>query len=97
VLPASGAGASLSSKGTIMEETQTARERFVARLRAADCSWDQSILIALARSAANEIERLIEIINSQKAEINGLNDNRFYDQRDGYFEGLADGQRGCPQ
>lgn len=29
---------------------------------------------------------------SLKAEIDGAALNRFYDQRDGYFEGLADGK-----
>jgi cell division protein FtsB len=44
----------------------------VTRLKAADCSWDQTLLVALAHSAADDIERLMEIIESQKAEIERL-------------------------
>lgn len=40
----------------------------------------------VARQAADEIERL-------RAELNGAAHNRFYDQRDGYFEGVEDGKR----
>jgi hypothetical protein len=68
------------------------RLAFIERLRAADCSWDQTILVALAHTSANEIERLSEIVGSLRADLEGAAHNRFYDQRDAYFDGVDDGR-----
>ena len=38
------------------------RLAFIAQLRAADVSFDQPLLVALARSAADDIERLCDAL-----------------------------------
>lgn len=72
---------------------ETARQAFIARLRAADCSWDQAVLVVLAHTAANEIERLTEMAAELQTQLQGAIDNSFYDQRDAYFEGKEEGRR----
>lgn len=42
--------------------------------------------------ALGEIKRLRDEIASLRADVDGAAHNRFYDQRDAYFEGLKDGK-----
>lgn len=74
-------------------DTTTPRQAFIASLRAADCSWDKAVLVALAHTAANEIERLTEMAGDLQAQLQGAIDNSFYDQRDAYFDGKEEGRR----
>jgi hypothetical protein len=69
------------------------RLALIERLKAADTSWDQSLLVVLARTAAGEIERLMEIADSLGKDLEGAIHNRFYDQADAYFEGRKDAER----
>lgn len=72
------------------------RRGLIANLRSVDTFCNQTLLIAMCRSAADDIERLVEMLGEAEArhriELQGAADNRFYDQRDAYFEGLADGK-----
>jgi len=47
---------------------------------------------AVCAVAANEIEHLRAQVASLKIELEGAAHNRFYDQRDAYFEGREDGR-----
>ena len=48
----------------------------------------------LMQDAADLIDQLREEIADLKAQVEGASHNRFYDQRDGYYEGLRDGKNG---
>ena len=69
-----------------------ARLAFIERLRAADCSWDQYVLVSLSHAASTEIERLSEMAADLQAQLDGAVSNRLYDHRDGYYDGLDDGE-----
>ncbi len=49
----------------------------------------QPVTISEVLRILNEYE---DCLASLKAEVDGAAHNRFYDQRDGYFEGLRDGK-----
>ena len=55
----------------------------VTMLRKVDANHEPSEANDLMTAAANEIERL-------RADLDGAAHNRFFDQRDAYFEGLKD-------
>ncbi len=50
----------------------------------------------LVSRAIAEIERLRNEVASLRTDIEGAAHNRFYDQRDAYFEGVSGGEVGCP-
>jgi hypothetical protein len=53
--------------GTLRQREDIARRVFIARLRAADASWNQTSLISMAHAAANEIERLCKMLEESEA------------------------------
>ena len=54
------------------------------------CPARDVIAAGLIANLRDEIANLLDEIASLKADIEGAAHNRFYDQRDGYFEGLRD-------
>ena len=56
-----------STTGTLRQREDIARKVFVSRLRAADASWNQASLISMAHAAANELERLCEMLEEAEA------------------------------
>lgn len=64
-----------------------ARLALIETLRATDTSWRVDTVVAMARAAADDIERLCEMLEeaeeAHRIDMKGAEHNRFYDQRDG--------------
>lgn len=80
---------STTQANRLIDEMLAAQTRFAQAWRDGTPPTEQQRRDAAQRDEARSV--LLSLIDSLRADVEGAAHNRFFDQRDGYFEGLKDG------